>query len=408
MRCHKRYHPKNMNLNCSKESLSHLFFIFLKLGCTSFGGPVAHLGYFRNEFVARRQWLDEQSYADLISFCQFLPGPASSQVGLSIGLYRAGMWGGFMAWIGFCLPSAVILILFAKGVANLDSAITIKLIHGLKVVAVAIVAKAVWHMALKLCFEKTRITLMCLACVVTLLSPNFITQLIVMLSAAIFGLLFLKMDHREQFVRQRIAVHSRKLGLLFLALFFGILASLIWIESLTKSLELAIFSTFFKTGAMVFGGGHVVLPLLNSELIPRGWINQDLFMAGYGATQAVPGPLFTFSAYLGASILEFKNIWFGGFLCLVSIYLPSFLLIYGGLPFWENIRTYSKIQSSLSGLNAAVVGLLLAALYDPVWTGAIHSAQDFSIALASFVLLMYWKSPSWLVVALCAFYGLFV
>ena len=394
-----------MNSNHFKESPLSLFLIFLKLGCTSFGGPVAHLGYFRNEFVARRKWLDEQSYADLIAFCQFLPGPASSQVGLSIGLYRAGIWGAFMAWIGFCLPSVIALILFAKGVANLDHATTVKLIHGLKVVAVAVVAKAVWSMATKLCFEKIRLTLMSLACIATLLFPHFVTQVFVMLVSAMFGLLFLKMDNKAEIARKSIIIHSRRLGILSIAAFFIILTSLFWIDSFTDSIELIISSTFFKTGAMVFGGGHVVLPLLSSELVPRGWISQDLFMAGYGATQAVPGPLFTFSAYLGASILELKNAWFGGFMCLTAIYLPSFLLIYGGLPFWENIRSHAKIQSSLSGLNAAVVGLLLAALYDPVWTGAIHSAQDFSLALASFILLMYWKSPTWLIVLLCSLYG---
>ena len=391
-----------------KDYPLRIFVIFLKLGCTSFGGPIAHLAYFREEFVQRRKWLDEQTYADLIAFCQFLPGPASSQVGISLGLYRGGMWGGFMAWLGFCLPSVIALILFAKGVASLDNSITIKLIHGLKVVAVAVVAKAVWNMAVKLCFEKIRLTLMCLACINTLLFPHFLSQVLIMICSSIFGLFFLKIDNIETKKRKNTPIHSKKTGLFFLIIFSILIVGLFLFEPLANSIYVLVFSIFYKVGALVFGGGHVVLPLLSSELVSKDLINQDLFMAGYGATQAVPGPLFTFSAYLGASIVDLQNIWLGGFICLSAIYLPSFLLIYGGLPFWENLRGHIRIQSLLSGLNAAVVGLLLAALYDPVWTGAIHSTKDFCLALACFVLLMFWRCPSWLIVIICALYGWFI
>lgn len=397
-----------MYKNKFKNYSLNIFLTFFNLGCKSFGGPVAHLGYFREEFVHRRKWLDEQTYADLIAFCQFLPGPASSQVGISLGLYRGGMWGGFLAWLGFCLPSVIALILFAKGVANLDHTITLKLIHGLKVVAVAVVAKAVWHMSIKLCFEKIRLSLMCIACIITLLFPHFLSQVLVMICSSIFGFFFLKIDNAKTEYRKHTPIHSQKIGLLFLIIFLILLVGFCWLEPLVHSVYFLIYSIFYKVGALVFGGGHVVLPLLSSELVSKGLINQDLFMAGYGATQAVPGPLFTFSAYLGASIVDLQNIWLGGFICLSAIYLPSFLLIYGGLPFWENLRGHIRIQSLLSGLNAAVVGLLLAALYDPVWTGAIHSTKDFSLALACFVLLMFWRCPSWLIVIICALYGWFI
>lgn len=391
-----------------KDTPFSIFLIFLRLGCTSFGGPVAHLGYFRDEFVHRRKWLDEQTYADLIAFCQFLPGPASSQVGISLGLYRGGIWGGLMSWLGFCLPSVIALILFAKGVASLNESTTIKLIHGLKVVAVAVVAKAVWSMAVKLCFEKVRLTLMCAACITALLFPHFSSQILIMIGSSIFGIFLLKVDNLDNQIRKSTPVHSYRMGLFFLILFLILVIGFVWFQQSVDSIYLVISSIFFKVGALVFGGGHVVLPLLSSELIVRDLIHQDLFMAGYGATQAVPGPLFTFAAYLGASMGHFKSIWLSGFFCLTLIYLPSFLLIYGGLPFWEKLRSHTKVQSLLSGLNAAVVGLLLAALYNPVWTGAIHSAKDFSLALSCFILLMFWKCPPWIIVLICAFYGWFI
>ncbi len=392
-----------------KDKLKNLpldiFLTFLKLGCTSFGGPIAHLGYFREEFVDRRKWLDEQTYADLIAFCQFLPGPASSQVGISLGLYKGGMWGGVLAWLGFCLPSVIALILFAKGISGLDHTTTTNLIYGLKIVAVAVVAKAIWNMGLKLCFEKVRLTVMSVACITTLLFPHFSFQIFIMLCSAVFGLIFLSVNNNRNAIRKRIPIHNHKIAIFFLFIFFSLLIGLFWLDSFTNSIVLLVIGIFYKVGSLVFGGGHVVLPLLSSELVPQGWISQDLFMAGYGAAQAVPGPLFTFSAYLGASIVDFQNVWVGGFVCLAAIYLPSFLLIYGGLPFWESIRSHTRIQSALSGINAAVVGLLLAALYNPVWVGAIHNIQDFSLALSCFILLTQWKCPAWFVVLICSLYG---
>lgn len=375
-----------------------VFLIFLRLGLTSFGGPIAHLGYFRDEFVARRQWLSERSYADLVALCQFLPGPASSQVGIALGLSRCGYAGALAAWLGFTLPSALALILFAHGIASFGDAMPAGALHGLKVVAVAVVAQAVWGMARNLCPDAPRITLMAGAACLVLLEPTAGGQIGVILVAAIIGLLFFQPATGGGHDALPIAIRPRA-GLAWLALFFTLLLGLPLLAALLPSQTLELVDAFYRAGSLVFGGGHVVLPLLQAEVVPTGWVGNDAFLAGYGAAQAVPGPLFTFAAFLGASMNQAPSGWLGGLICLLAIFAPSFLLVAGALPFWERLRRNSRAQAALLGINAAVVGLLLAALYRPVWTSAIFAPQDFGLALVALVALMFWKLPPWLVVA---------
>jgi chromate transporter len=374
--------------------------VALRLGLTSFGGPIAHLGYFRDEYVARRKWLDEKSYADLVALCQFLPGPASSQVGMAIGISRAGLSGALAAWLGFTLPSALLLIVFAFGVDALGTAATAGWLHGLKVVAVAVVAQAVWGMAKSLCPDRQRATLAIVAAVVTLSWPTAAGQMVAIIIAGIVGWLFLAPTILTSQVHAQFPV-SKRTGVFAWIIFFVLLLGLPAIRPLAQSHWLDVFDSFFRVGSLVFGGGHVVLPLLQTEVVGPGWITNEQFVAGYGATQAVPGPLFTFSAYLGAVM----HGWSGGLLTLTAIFLPSFLLVVGALPFWQRLRANAIFQSALSGVNAAVVGLLLAALYSPVWTSAIHSATDFALGLLGFMLLMFWKQQPWLVVLLSAAAG---
>lgn len=374
-----------------------VFLIFLRLGLTSFGGPVAHLGYFRHEFVTRRGWLSERSYGDLVALCQFLPGPASSQVGIALGLSRAGYGGALAAWLGFTLPSAVVLILFALGIAQHSTAIPPGALHGLKVVAVAVVAQAVWGMARNLCTDAPRITLMLLAACVALLQSSAWGQVGVISAAAVAGLLLFKPTPPAAHDALPVTI-SRRAGAMWLSLFVLVLAGLPILAHWLPNPGLALTDAFYRTGALVFGGGHVVLPLLQAEVVPTGWVSNDVFLAGYGAAQAMPGPLFTFAAFLGASMTQAPTGWLGGLLCLLAIFAPSFLLVMGALPFWESLRRSPRTQAALAGVNAAVVGLLLAALYQPVWTSAIFTAQDFGLALIGVVALMVWKLPSWLVV----------
>ena len=377
-----------------------VFTVALRLGLTSFGGPIAHLGYFRDEYVARRKWLDEKSYADLVALCQFLPGPASSQVGMAIGISRAGLPGALAAWLGFTLPSALLLIVFAFGVDALGTAAAAGWLHGLKVVAVAVVAQAVWGMAKSLCPDRQRATLAIVAAVVTLSWPTAAGQVVSIIIAGIVGWLFLAPTILTSQVHAQFPV-SKRTGVFAWIIFFVLLLGLPAIRPLAQSHWLDVFDSFFRVGSLVFGGGHVVLPLLQTEVVGPGWITNEQFVAGYGATQAVPGPLFTFSAYLGAVM----HGWSGGLLTLTAIFLPSFLLVVGALPFWQRLRANANFQSALSGVNAAVVGLLLAALYSPVWTSAIHSATDFALGLLGFMLLMFWKQQPWLVVLLSAAAG---
>ena len=381
-----------------------MFLIFLRLGLTSFGGPIAHLGYFRDAFVTRRRWLSERSYADLVALCQFLPGPASSQVGIALGLSRAGYGGALAAWLGFTLPSAVVLILLALGITRHSTAIPPGALHGLKVVAVAVVAQAVWGMARNLCTDAPRVAVMLLAACVALLQTSAWGQVGVILIAGMAGLLLFKPTPPTAHDALPVTI-SRRAGALWLSLFVLLLASLPILAQWLPNPTLAVTDAFYRTGALVFGGGHVVLPLLQAEVVPRHWVSNDVFLAGYGAVQAMPGPLFTFAAFLGASMTQAPNGWLGGLLCLLAIFTPSFLLVLGALPFWESLRRSPRTQAALAGVNAAVVGLLLAALYHPVWTSAIFNLYDFALALLALVALMAWKLPPWLVVAGCAVLG---
>ncbi len=374
-----------------------IFLIFLRLGLTSFGGPIAHLGYFRDEFVTRRQWLTERSYADLVALCQFLPGPASSQVGIALGLSRSRYTGALAAWMGFTLPSAIALILFAQGIANYRDVLSPSVLHGLKVVAVAVVAQAVWGMARSHCPDTPRITIMATATCFTLLVPSALGQVGVIAIAAVISLLLFNPEKGAEHTPLPI-VMRRRVGLLWLALFFALLMGLPLLTAIFPNQSLSMVNTFYRAGSLVFGGGHVVLPLLQAEIVPSGWVSNDTFLAGYGAAQAVPGPLFTFAAFLGASMNQTPTGWLGGTVCLLAIFTPSFLLVVGTLPFWEYMRRNTRIQAALSGINAAVVGLLLSALYQPVWTSAIHAPQDFGLFLVALIALMFWKLPPWLVV----------
>lgn len=376
-----------------------MFRVFLRLGCTSFGGPVAHLGYFRAELVERRGWLDEAAYADIVALCQFLPGPASSQVGVSLGILRAGLPGGLAAWCGFTLPSAFLLIAFAYGVAQAGDLSHAAWLHGLKTVAVAVVAQAVWGMARTLCPDRKRVTLAIAAAVLALAVPSAFGQVGAIAAGAAYGWGFIREPPR--ITGQLGFTLSRRLAIASLVL-FAVLLLVLPLAATTGSHVLDLFARFYRSGSLVFGGGHVVLPLLQQSVVPPGWIGDDGFLAGYGAAQAVPGPLFTFAAYLGAAMAPLPNGWLGGLLCLVAIYLPSFLLLIGVLPFWDKLRQQGAVQAMLRGVNAAVVGILLAALYTPVWTSGIQSARDFALGLAAFVLLVFWKAPPWLVVALGA------
>ncbi len=374
-----------------------VFLVFLRLGLTSFGGPVAHLGYFRDEFVLRRKWVTERSYADLIALCQFLPGPASSQVGIALGLSRSGYAGALAAWAGFTLPSAILLILFALGIANFGDAVPSGVLQGLKVAAVAVVAQAVWGMARKLCPDVTRVTLMVAATCFVLFIPSVWGQVSVILATAAMGVLLFKPEQRVVHDPMPITIRHR-VGLIWLVLFFVLLIALPILTALFPGQPLAMIDAFYRSGSLVFGGGHVVLPLLQSEVVPPGWVSDDTFLAGYGAAQAVPGPLSAFAAFLGASMNDAPGGWLGGLICLVAIFVPSFLLVMGALPFWESLRQNVHMQAALSGVNAGVVGLLLAALYQPVWSSTIHEAKDFGLALIALLALMFWKLPPWLVV----------
>ena len=372
--------------------------IFLRLGLTSFGGPVAHLGYFRAEFVDRRRWLDEAAFADIVALCQFLPGPASSQTGISIGLLRAGLPGAFCAWLGFVAPSALAMILFGYGVTAVSNLADSAWLHGLKIVAVAVVAQAVWGMARNLCPDRERATIAVGAAMVVLAIPSAPGQIGAIAAGGLIGWWLLR--NGPQLPEQEpLAIHlPRAWSIAALASFFVLLVGLPMLAAAVPSHALALFDSFYRSGSLVFGGGHVVLPLLQAAVVPPGWVTNDAFLAGYGAAQAVPGPLFTFSAYLGTVMGPPPNGWVGGLICLAAIYLPSFLLLIGALPFWDTLRRRPGVRSALRGVNAAVVGVLLAALYRPVWTSAILGPADFAIGILAFLLLAVWALPPWLVV----------
>ena len=374
------------------KSLLEVLFISTKLGLTSFGGPVAHLGYFHNEYVRKRKWMDEKSYGDLVALCQFLPGPASSQVGIGIGIMKSGILGGLFAFIGFTLPSVIALILFALLLnhVNIGEA---GWIHGLKIVAVAIVAQAILGMAKNLTPDLKRKAIALFVLIGTLLWQSTYTQVAFILLSALIGFLLFKEqeDSEEKSIPFPI---SRRFASICLVLFFALLFLLPILREFTSSHWIAMFDSFYRSGALVFGGGHVVLPLLEREVVPSGWVSKETFLAGYGATQAVPGPLFTFAAYLGAVM----NGWQGGLLATIAIFLPAFLLILGTLPFWDTLRRNTKIKGALMGVNAAVVGILISAFYQPIWSSSILAPIDFALGSLLFSMLVFWKLPPWIIV----------
>ncbi|KFL25347.1 chromate transporter [Devosia sp. 17-2-E-8] len=376
--------------------LAEVFLVFLQLGLTSFGGPVAHLGYFREAFVVRRKWLSDADYADLVALCQFLPGPASSQVGIAIGQLRAGYIGAFAAWLAFTLPSVLLLLAFAHGLSALPWLADAGILHGLKIAALAVVAQAVWSMGRSLAPDPRRQIIALVSAIIVLLIPNGLVQLAVLAAAILFGLA--RRPATTVSAPDDPAPRGRREGLVFLVLFFVLLAGLPLLANLTGNGTLDIFDRFYRTGSLVFGGGHVVLPLLEGELVAPGFIDRDLFLAGYGAAQAVPGPLFSFAAYAGALLTAPPNGLAGASLALIGIYLPSFLLVLGALPFWHRMRANPRMRAALETANAAVVGLLLAALYDPVFTSAVSSPRDFALALAAFGALTLLRVPPWLLV----------
>ncbi len=380
---------------------ARLFFIFLKLGLTAFGGPVAHLGYFRQEFVVRRKWFDEQAYADIVALCQFLPGPASSQVGMSIGISRAGIPGAIAAFLGFTLPSAVALVLFAIGLNRFSDQLGAGWIHGLKVVAVAVVAQALWGMGRTLTPDMKRAAMAAVAAVIVLTVPSSIGQIAAIAVGGLYGFVFLAAPTVPHDTRLDVAI-SRITGAVSLLLFVGFLIVLPILAEGSGIYALKLFSGFYRAGALVFGGGHVVLPLLQAEVVPAGWVSNDAFLAGYGAVQAVPGPLFTFAAFLGAISSQTPNGWTGAAIATFAIFLPAFLLIVAFAPFWESLRRYGAVRRAMLGVNAAVVGILLAAFYDPVWSSGIRSWTDFGMGLVACLLLAYRKWPPWLVVVCTA------
>ncbi len=379
--------------------------IFAKLGVSSFGGPIAHLGYFRTEFVVRRRWLDEPAFADLVALCQFLPGPGSSQVAFSLGLMRAGYLGGLAAWTGFTLPSAIALVLFAYGASALRGPIGTGLLHGLKLVAVAIVAQAVWGMARTLCPDRQRGSIAAVSAAIILLSPSSIAQVGTILFGGIAGLWFCRAASSASTGHVFVAV-SRRVGVVSLIAFFLLLGGMPLLRSVTSSHGVALFEAFYRSGALVFGGGHVVLPLLRAAVVAPGWVSDDVFLSGYGAAQAIPGPLFTFSAYLGAIEHLSPNGLAGAALSLVAIFLPGMLVLIGTLPFWETFRSQVRTQAIMRGVNAAVVGLLGAALYSPIWTSSVRTPGDVCVALLGFVLLTAWRAPPLVVVLVSALGGI--
>jgi len=378
---------------------------FLKLGLSSFGGPIAHIGYFRNEFVTRRRWLDDKTYTDLVALCQFLPGPASSQVGFSIGLMRAGYLGALAAWTGFTLPSAIALVLFAYGAHALAGPVGVGLLHGLKLVAVAIVAQAVFGMARTLCPDRQRASIAALATVVILYGSSSIAQIGVIIFGGVAGILVCRTSATVSTRPMSIPV-SRRVGLASLTAFILLLVGLPLFRRLGAPQGMALFDAFYQSGALVFGGGHVVLPLLRDAFVAPGWVSDNAFLAGYGAAQAVPGPLFTFAAYLGAVVEPSPHGVVGAVVGLVGIFLPGMLVLMGTLPFWDTLRARAGAQAAMRGINAAVFGLLGAALYSPVWTSSVNTKGDFAAALMGFVLLTMWHARPLLVVLLGALAGI--
>jgi chromate transporter len=378
-----------------------LFGIFLRLGLTCFGGPAAHIGYFREEFVQRRRWLDEHTYSDIVALCQFLPGPGSSQVGIAIGRIRGGVLGAVAAWLGFTLPSVVLLVAFGYGYTHMGHTWSVQLLHGLKVAAVAVVAQAVWSMGRTLCPDRSRATIAVIATLVVTVLGATAGQIVAIVLAGVAGATLLKTA--TDMPKAPAGMPGTKRGaVICLATFVALLIGLPLAASWAHVYWLDLFSSFYRVGSLVFGGGHVVLPLLQAVVVPRGWVSINEFLAGYGAAQAIPGPLFTFAAFLGAIGRGVPSGPGGAALATLAIFLPSFLLVGAALPLWGKLRTFAPMRRAMAGINAAVVGILFAALYDPVWTSAVHSAIDFCIAVLALLLLTWWRLPSWAVVLITA------
>ncbi|WP_441945914.1 chromate transporter [Paenibacillus sp. 2TAB23] len=394
--------PKETESKGKLRMLLEIGAVATKLGLTSFGGPVAHLLYFHDEYIKKRKWMDERTYADLVALCQFLPGPSSSQVGMGIGILRAGILGGVIAWLGFTLPSVIALVVFALLLKGFDIG-NAGWIHGLKIVAVAIVAQGVFSMGKNLTPDRNRASIAIMTMIITLLLPTALSQVILILLAALAGTLLYRKKEAPAASALVVPV-SRRAAIVCLFLFVGLLFGLPLLTQFTNNPWLAIADSFYRSGSLVFGGGHVVLPLLEREVVPVGWISQQDFLAGYGATQAVPGPLFTFAGYLGAMI---KGGW-GAVLATLAIFLPSFLLIVGALPFWNRLRKSPAMQGALVGVNAAVVGILLAALYNPIWTSAVLTVGDFVLAALLFGMLHFWKWPAWVIVIIGVLGGMII
>jgi chromate transporter len=388
----------------AKGTAAEVFGAFLKLGLTSFGGPIAHLGYFRNELVVRRKWIDEEGYADLVALCQFLPGPASSQVGFALGLLRAGFAGAFAAWAAFTLPSALLLSVFATAANVFQGPIGAGLLHGLKLVAVAVVAQAVWGMARNLTPDRPRATIALAALLIVVFTSSAFGQIAAIAAGALAGVVLCRQSMAANAGRLSFRV-SRRIGFLCLIAFFALLALPPFLAAIGGWHGIEMFDAFYRSGALVFGGGHVVLPLLQAAVVDKGWIDADAFLAGYGAAQAVPGPLFTFAAYLGAIMALSPNGLAGAVLALIAIFLPGLLLLVGTLPFWDDFRRHALAQAAMRGAGAAVVGILGAALYNPVWTSAVLRPYDFAMAIGGFVLLTVWKAPPWTVVIVMCMAG---
>lgn len=378
-----------------------LFGIFLRLGLTSFGGPAAHIGYFRNEFVQRRRWLDEHTYSDIVALCQFLPGPGSSQVGIAIGRMRGGILGSLAAWLGFTLPSAVLMVAFAYSYTHLGHAGSVQLLQGSKLAAVAVVAQAVWSMGRTLCPDRSRATIAAIATVVMTVLGAAVGQIVAIVLAALAGATLLKTA--TDLPEAPVGMPGTKRGaVVCISAFIVLLLGLPLAARFAHVYWLDIFSSFYRVGSLVFGGGHVVLPLLQAVVVPRGWVSINEFLAGYGAAQAIPGPLFTFAAFLGAIGRGVPSGPAGAALATLAIFLPSFLLVGAALPMWGRLRSFAPMRRAMAGVNAAVVGILLAALYDPVWTSSVHDPTDFCVAVLALLLLTWWRLPSWAVVLITA------
>ena len=379
----------------AQGSPGEVFRVFLRLGLTSFGGPIAHLGYFREELVLRRKWITEDAYGELVALCQFLPGPASSQVGFALGLARGGWLGAGAAWAAFTLPSAILMVLFAYSAASLTHPIALGALQGLKVVAVAVVTHALWGMMRALCPDQARATIAIAALVALAFMPVPLVQVGVILAGVICGIVLVKPTDQTSEAGFPVPV-GRATGIAALAILIGTAAVLAAISHLGGLAALA--DALFRAGALVFGGGHVVLPLLETGMVPTGWVAADDFLAGYGAAQAMPGPLFTFGAFLGAMSSEGPGGPVGAAVALIAVFLPGLLVLVGVLPFWSRIRQMPKMHAGIAGANAAVVGVLGSALYAPVFTSAVTGPIHFALAVVLFALLQVWRTPAWMVV----------